>query len=376
MNVLLVWNGPADGAERAILARREVALLQHLAAQGVRASVALCGDDAGLADDLRDAGIDTHIVPVPLPPASATLRSLPRAARQLRALIAAMKPDLVEATEAMPAIATGLAAWRRRATRVVLYRRQHGGGRVRLLLASRLAALLTDRTVVSCEAMRRVAARSDLTPADRIEIATPGTIDPRPVSACDIRAARRELGIGDCAHVIGAISRLRHEKGLDVLIRALDDVQMDVHLLIAGTGPEEPLLRELASRSRAAVHFLGHRDDVALWLNVADVVAIPSRRESFGRLTLEAMAAGRPVVATRVGGLPEAIVDGETGVIVPPGDERALAAALRTLLADRELARQRGEAARERFRARYTMAHMATARRAAWERSLAAAGAR
>src|SRR4029079_15399950 len=110
----------------------------------------------------------------------------------------------------------------------------------------------------------------------------------------------------------------RHEKGIDVLIRAMRHLNRDVHLIVAGNGPEEPLLRQLATQN---VHFDVYTHDPSVWIHAADVIAIPSRRESFGRLTLEAMAAGRPIVATRVGGLTEAIADGETGLLVPPDDE-------------------------------------------------------
>jgi len=373
MHILLVWNGPANGEERSVLARRDVAFLRQLAEQDVRVSVALCGDEAGLAADLRDAGIAVHVLPVELPPSAGAIPRLAIAATQLRKLIAQLKPDVVESTEPMPAIATGLATMFRGDSRAIIYRRQHGGGRLRLRIASRLAARLSDRTMVSSEVLRALASAEDYTRVNQIEIATSGTVEPPPVNPGDVLAARRSLGIADSARVIGAISRLRLEKGIDVLIRALDAVGVDdLLLVIAGSGPEEMALRELAAASRAPVHFLGHRHDVALWLQAADVIAIPSLRESFGRVTLEAMAAGRPIVASRVGGLAEGIIDGETGLLVPPGDERALAAALRTLLTDPVLCARLGNAARERCRSLYMIGHMAASRRAAWERTLAA----
>src|SRR5262249_43799431 len=162
------------------------------------------------------------------------------------------------------------------------------------------------------------------------------------------------------------LSRFHREKGLDTLIRAVRSLR-SVHLVIAGSGPEESDLRALAASSPHPVHFLGHRDDIPCLMQLADVVAIPSRREAFGRVVLEAMANGRPVVATRAGGLVEAVIDGETGLLVPVDDEQALAAALHQLLSDAPLARKYGEAARERYRSRHTMVHMATARRQAWE---------
>jgi glycosyltransferase involved in cell wall biosynthesis len=217
--------------------------------------------------------------------------------------------------------------------------------------------------------MRRQSALDDRTSLDRIDIATPGTAEPPHISDSEIALARAELGIPDGANVIAAISRFRHEKGLDTLIRAAQQLN-NTHLLIAGSGPEEAALRALAAGS-PAIHFIGHRDDVALWMQIAGVIAIPSRRESFGRVVLEAMANGRPVVATRVGGLPEVVEDGVTGLLIPIDDEAALAAALERVLTDDAFARKLGEASRERYRLRYTITHMAAARRSAWERALA-----
>jgi glycosyltransferase involved in cell wall biosynthesis len=370
MKVLLVWNGPATQAERTVLTRREVPLLVELAKQGVHPHVALFGDAAGLRGDLGAAGIEVTWLPPPLGPSAGSLLRLPRAVTGLRTLIARWDPDISEGLEPMPAIALGLAARGRHAP--VLYRRQHAHGTLRLILASRLAAFLADGTVVSCEAMKESAAADDRTPRERIMVATSGVVNPRAVSSQEAVEARRALGIAADARIVSVISRLRWEKGVDVLIASLGLVRSStpIHVVVAGTGPEEEALRSLAARSPIPVHFLGHRDDVELWYAVSDVVVIPSRRESFGRTTVEAMAAGRPVIASRVGGLVEGVVDGETGIHVPPADTSALAGALTRLLADDDLRSRCGKAARARFETSFTMAHMASARRQAWERAL------
>jgi glycosyltransferase involved in cell wall biosynthesis len=377
MRVLLIWNGPATRSDRSVLARREPAFLRELGALGVTVGIALCADGGGFADDLRAAGLDVVVLPPSLPPSGKALRHLPQAVLHLRRLIATWKPDLIEATEPMPAIAAGLAA-RRRGKTVLIYRRQHNRVRLRARIASRLAALLADKTIVSCEAMRQMASSQDGSSPDRIEIAATGIVALPPPADSEISSLRQTLGLTDSARVIVVICQLRHQKGVDVLIRSLehlDDIA-DLHLIVAGNGPEALRLRRLAAGSSIPVHFLGHWDDVAGLLRLADVIAIPSRFESFGRLTLEAMAAGCAIVATRAGGLAEAIVDRQTGLLVACEDEQALAGAIRTLLADPALARQYGDAARARVESSYTIAHMAWSRRAAWERSLAAAGAR
>ncbi len=371
MKVLLVWNGPTTAGERSILARREIPLLGLLAARGIDLSVALCGDVAGLHSDLEQIGVRTSVLSSALPPSGAAVARLLCAAIQLRRLIARERPDLVESTEAMPTIVAGLAALRRRGC-VLVYRRQHAGGRARLHLASRLAARLSDRTIVSSEAMRQRASADDRCDPARIEVATPGSPGPAPVAPETIRAAREREGASNSDRIVFVASFLRHEKGIDVLIRAVDRLQNRDHvqLWIAGSGPEESTLRHLAGRARVPVRFLGHRPDVDVLLHAADVVVIPSRRESFGRITLEAMARARPIVASRTGGLVEAIVDGETGVLVPPEDEGALAAAIDAMLSDRVAAEAHGNNAGNRFRSRYTMGHMAASRISAWQRAV------
>lgn len=371
MNILFVWNGPATEAERAVLARREVPLLRQLAKEGVQATVALFGDDGGLRRDLEAAGVDARFFAAPLAPSAMTLARLPGAVLRLRRLLAELNPQIAEGLEPMPGIALGLAG-AGRGSGVILYRRQHPRGKARLNIASRLAARLAGGTIVSCEAMQQSAALDDGTPLDRVYVATTGVVDGRRVTPAEIAAARRSLGIVESARIIGVVSRLRREKGIDVLIRALDhlDPAAGIHVVIAGTGPEEPLLRQLAARAPIPVHFLGHRDDVEVWFAAADIIVMPSKRESFGRTTVEAMAAGKPLVAARVGGLVEAVIDGETGILVPPNDPQALAAALRRILGDNELLRRCGEAARARFEAAYTIEHMAAARRRVWEQAL------
>lgn len=373
MNVLLAWNGPANAAERTVLLRREVPMIRQLAADGIWISVTLFGDPADTGRALETEGISVAVLPKSLPPSAAALRALPAAVLGLTAILRALHPDVMEGIEPMPAIALGLAARRLKGRGVVTYRRQHSGaGSLKLRAASWLAARLAQRTVVMSEATRRVASLEDRTPLSRIELVRSGAASPRSVSPAEIAEERRLLGIGTGVRVIVAVSRFRHEKGLDVLLLALDalgDLQ-DVHVVIAGTGPEEAVLRELALRAPLPVHFTGHRDDVEVCYALADVVVMPSRRESFGRVSSETMASGRPLVASRVGGLVEGVVDGLTGLLVPPDDPQALAAALRMVLEERTLAARMGAAARERYEMNYTIQHMATSRREAWVRAL------
>jgi glycosyltransferase involved in cell wall biosynthesis len=136
--------------------------------------------------------------------------------------------------------------------------------------------------------------------------------------------------------------RLSPEKGVLELVEAADGL----NLVVAGDGP-------LRARVPGARGFVPHDELQGLYARAA-VVACPSRREGFGVACLEAMAHGRPVVATSVGGLRDLVVDGETGIVVPPRDPAALHAALTRLLGDRDLRRRLGSAGRERARSGFS----------------------
>ena len=189
-------------------------------------------------------------------------------------------------------------------------------------------------------------------------------IDPAPFDALgphSCREVRAELGIASDAFVVGIFSRLHPWKGQSVLLDAVARMP-GVHALVVGGAlfsGEAPYELELRARAElpsyaGRVHMLGARDDVPRLLAACTVVVHASvLPEPFGRVLVEAMLAGRPVIASNAGGVPEVVTDGETGVLVPPGDARALGEALDALR--RDAARtaamaQRGAArARERF---------------------------
>jgi glycosyltransferase involved in cell wall biosynthesis len=170
---------------------------------------------------------------------------------------------------------------------------------------------------------------------------------------------RRELGLPDGTPLVGVISRLTRLKGLEHFLEAAAMVRARVpnaRFLIAGeTSPmdREYLgeLQQYAERCGVAesVIFTGLRRDVPAVLSSLDVSVMPSLNEALSNVVLESMAAGAPTVATRVGGTPEAIADGVTGVLVPPADSRALADAIVHLLHDTRLATHLGAAARARI---------------------------
>ena len=153
--------------------------------------------------------------------------------------------------------------------------------------------------------------------------------------------------------VIGTARRLIPIKGVIYLIRAFALLRHDIpgaRLEIAGSGPEQPLLeREVQLLGlRDAVRFLGWQADIESALKRWDIFVLPSLEEGFGVAALEAMAAGLPVIASAVGGVPELVEDGRTGLLVPPADAAALADRLRLLLLNPMLRQSMGNAGRDR----------------------------
>ncbi len=209
----------------------------------------------------------------------------------------------------------------------------------------------------------------------RIHNGVPDQPPPDPAARAALRAA---LAIPPQRVAVAGVARFIRDKGQDIALRALARLgEPAVHLYLigdAGTpwGREmQGLAAELGLGER--VHFLGQRDDVAAVLGAMDAVVMPSRREAISLSLLEACSLGLPVVASRVGGIPEVIEDGRSGLLVPAEDDIALAAALGRLAADPALRRQLGEAARARFLARFTAARMVEATARLYERVLAEA---
>lgn len=164
--------------------------------------------------------------------------------------------------------------------------------------------------------------------------------------------------------VLLAVSRLEKQKGLDVAIGALARVRErhpDAVLVVLGLGSQERALKELAAAHGIsdAVHLAGSVGDVADWLRRAEVFVHPARWEGFGLALLEAMLAGLPIVASEVSSIPEIVVGGTTGLLVPPDDVSELAEAINNLLDDPARARSYGAAGLERAHTLFSVAAMA-----------------
>jgi glycosyltransferase involved in cell wall biosynthesis len=191
---------------------------------------------------------------------------------------------------------------------------------------------------------------------------------------------RAELGLGPDAQLVLFVGRLAEEKGCRHLVEAIPAVLArfpGAVALLAGTGPEREKLEALVRRTGVAGHvrFLGIRDDVADLLAAADVVCLPSLHEGLSLALLEAMSAGRPVVASDIPENRVLIEPGTTGILVPASDPDGLAEGLITILSDPERARQMGRAARRHALASFTVERQ-TERYAALYRELCSASAR
>lgn len=177
-------------------------------------------------------------------------------------------------------------------------------------------------------------------PADKIEVIHSS------ISSAALRPAlsreqwRAQHGVGPDCVLLLVLANLVHRKGIDLLIDALAHADLQgVKLWIAGEGEQRRALEVQASRLGldTAVRFLGRQEDKAGLIAACDVVCMPSRREGLGVAALEAMALGRPVLASRVGGLGEAVEDEVSGLLVPPEDVAALGLALTRLVEDAAL---------------------------------------
>jgi glycosyltransferase involved in cell wall biosynthesis len=175
-----------------------------------------------------------------------------------------------------------------------------------------------------------------------------------------------EYGMEPGSQIVGAVARLEPEKGHPTLLEAWPMVLREVpdaYLLIVGEGSRRDALEALAREHRIAhrVVFTGRRDDVPAVTAALDVAVLPSYREAQGMVILEAMALSRPVVASNVGGIPEMIEDGVTGLLVPPHDAAALAAAIVRLLKNHPLADTLGRAGHDMVHDRFCIELMVDA---------------
>ncbi len=303
-----------------------------------------------LSSRLLEAGFERETVPLRGP---TDLRSV----RGLASIFRRHRLDVVHSHEFTMAFFGALAA---RATGRRHVITMHGGAYFtearRRVWALKTAAALSAKTVAVSENGRRQLADALGMRPDRFEVVHNGTL----LRPGDPGAVRSELGLRPSDRLLLAVGNLYPVKGHDVLISALSRVPAPdggrVVLAIAGRGEQEDSLRALAVEAGLSdnVKLLGFRSDVPDLLAAADLFVMPSRSEGLPMAIIEAMLTGVPVVATRVGGVHELIPTEDRGVLVPPEDPAALAAAIGPMVTDDSRRTKTGAAGREWAEARFS----------------------
>ena len=305
--------------------------------RGHHVGVAFSSRDSQAAP-LHAAGIEIF----PLSPKGLRPSTLAGWVRRLHDLVERFRPDVIHAQSVTSALAARLAA-----PRTPLLVTIHGISKANEPLAS----ILLRAANVRLTAVSEVAAAGLLKHAwaPSVDILGPGI---------DIEEFSRQAAVGDPPVLIGArklvcVARQDHVKGVDVLVRALPEVvrhHPDAGVTFVGDGRELEPNQQLAAELGVSEHarFAGLIPFAAPYIGGADLVILPSRREGLPVVALEALALERPVVATDVGGTSTAIVDGETGWLVPAENPSALAAAIVDCLNDPSEAARRAKAGRRR----------------------------
>lgn len=326
-----------------------------------------------LAQGLHDAGHRTRVVcppgselekrcqagGIPLLPLAMRGEADLKAVRQLRRWIREETPDFVHTHTAHAHTLGGLARWglgplclaQRRVPFSIL---RSGTPFITPWKYRRLA----DHIIAISQQVARVL-ESDEIAAENISV-IPDGVPPLPAPEVTPTQWRQQFRISDRGHLIGSVGQLSREKGHVHLIEALPHLKHrpdPVHLVLVGDGPEKTALSERARAlgMNGRVHFSGFQNDVSSAIHALDVYIQPSLEEGLGTSILDALQALRPVVATAVGGIPEVILDGETGRLVAAADPPALAAAIDALLDDPQTAGSMASRGKDRVDDQYSI---------------------
>jgi glycosyltransferase involved in cell wall biosynthesis len=324
------------------------------AAAGNQVAVAGLKEPSDLAPAFSAAGVGPHALGL-------RFYGDPWPVLRLRALIGAFGPDIVHAHLPPAELYVRLALAGRTEPLVITRHNDERfasvAGQRRL---SRWCAGRAARVICISDAVRRWTTEDPAGPrlaAARCTVIRYG-LDHGPVLA-----AAPAADLAGEGPLVGTLARLVPQKGLDVLLEAFARIPPPARLVIAGSGPLREALQARAARPDLAgrVRLLGPRADAAAVMAALDLFVLPSRWEGFGLVLLEAMAAGRPIVASRVSAIPEVVQDGTTALLVPPDDPAALAGAMRALLDDPARRQAMGEAGRARVQRLFTPQRMVDA---------------
>lgn len=330
------------------IGRHVSSLLPELIGRGARVEVAAPRATGGLGAEAAGTPfwpVEIPRLPSPVPAVSA-LRELKRALDGA---------DLVHAHGVRAGLAAGAAARSDSVPHLVvtIHNAVFESGSTRRgaeSVAHRMLALLAEQRICVSEDLARAARCAAPAKAGSV-IVMPVGADPTPVEPAAVTAAREGLGLRPDRGLIVAVGRLDDQKGFDVLVEATArlDGSAPPMVVICGEGPARPdLENRIATLGLGGrVRLLGNRTDAKALIAAADAFCMPSRWEGSPLALHEALAAGRPVVAAAVGGIPELLTFGQAGLLVPPEDPGALAAALGQVLGDKALAGHLGARALE-----------------------------
>jgi len=322
---------------------------------------------------IRDAGIDVHVL-------GKRFKWDPTAYWRLSRLIQRLRPEIVHTWLFAGNCYGRLAARQAKVPHILasercvdVWKRQYQ------FAIDRWLAKYTDFVVANSNAVRDFYQKVGI-PAEKL-IVIPNAAPPIvPRQHLGREAKLAEFGLASSGPTIGFIGRLWPQKRVHDLIWAVDVLRISgwkSHLLIAGDGPRRAALERFTRNLdlESHVHFLGHQKDIDGLLDAIDVVVVPSRFEGMPNTVLEAMRAGKPVIATRIPGMDEVVLDGITGILVEPKQPFALARAISRLLSDQELRERMGAAGKQRIQEAFSVERMVDSYSELYESVLSGAAA-
>jgi glycosyltransferase involved in cell wall biosynthesis len=313
----------------------------------------------------RAAGIPVDVIPERFPFDSRVITAL-------RRLSAKRAPHIIETHHVKSHFLLRLSgAWRRRAWIAWHHGYTQTDAKVKLYNNLDIWSLRAARRVITVSgAFARELEAHGVKP-ERIRVLHNSIVPDwlTPERAGDIKALRTALNIESHEKIILAVGRFSVEKALDDLVRAFtvllrDNPRLPVHLVLVGDGPQRPEIESLseALAVRDKTHFIGQVSDPAPYYALASVLALPSLSEGSPLALLEAMGAGLPIVATKVGGVPEMVEHERSALLIEPRQPENLARALMHVLTSENLSRELGEGARHTAQTRFTPQAHRTAR--------------
>ena len=329
--------------------RAEIALCRHLAEQPDIDLHLICEAPSGLHRALEDTG-------TPITTLSFRSRIDPAAIRAVRNRLHQEPFDIIHAVTNR-ALANSLLASRGTSVRHIAYRGTIGH-LSRFDPASRLTYLnrRVDRIVCVSDAVRAYLLSMGI-PESRLVTIYKGH-DPNWYEA-DTPPPLAEFGIPEDAFTVCFVGNMRPVKGAEVLLDAAERLPAphNIHILMVGEVRDRRVQRRIDSgRLPGFVHFIGFREDASALTGACDAFVMPSvAREGLPRAVLEAMIQGVPAIVSDVGGMPELVIDGESGIVVPPRDAGRLAEAITTLRSDTDRRDRLGTAAKQRIRTHFNI---------------------